>query len=1300
MQDLLPYFCLFEDCGQPYRTFQTTEEWLNHTKADHARTSWVCQMCRSPGATGKQATFHDEAAYRQHLEQVHPSIAVSQLALVVQMSCNKEAPIYPCCQFCGFVPEAHLLNVEDSKCQLEITTHMAKSHLQPFALDSIPWDIAGADNDDSGKVSGSSVTDSLGEVIRQQIMNDSTLEAFKAASADADSLTALSADGKVYAASLEEIRRRWGSRIDSKEFRDSWREKIAADYSIIERDALLGLAETAVAWARMGEDAPETVLLVSGPQNLDSDATKGEGGPLRQGRKRSVAPLVTKERTELDSRKEPQPAYDVHSETEVTEIEKRFLDLVRQGQLEGVSDFLSKMSPDFNVDCDDERGFRALHLAALNGSPEMIKTLFDAGCGIDRFADEVATPLHLAVAQDSFEAANALLESGVFVDVLKFGLGTALHAACLLQRPRVVQLLLDKGADVNCSSFVDFDYVQTFQNLEPLGVCGGKDATSSHSEPPLHQNPNGSITSIVHGAPLAIAGILGSVDIIRILIQHGASVDAEARWQSVELHVLADECTPLTLACRSGESEAARILLNAGANIDHEDGDGDDAALNAVYSWSFETVQVLVQHVSSADKRRTKFGPALIKAAERGLIEIVRFLLAHDVTADFLGGEIGRTPLMSASSNGQCDVMNALLQSGASVDKINSMGRTALFYAVSDPSGHAIAALLAAGADINHTDNTGYTALMASTGESDPACLRELVDHQADLHLQDENGADALSYAACREQKEQAQILIERGARVDAPDIEGWTPLIVAAAWNSHAIARLLIEHGANVEHQTFNTLDTALSKAAQFGSLEAAQVLIESGAALDTKNQKGNTALFEAAARNNPEVLKLLIESGSALDGEDDKGDTVLMTTVNAGHIECLQILIEAGATSSASQRVWELALLLAAGKGNVACLSLLLPKSQPDVRNDEGMTALMLAVSEGHKECARLLLEAKAAVDLSDDLDRTALHYAAKDRQAECMRLLLDHGASHSLRDRDGRTPFLLLAAEGKEGGHSAECVRALLDAGVSITDTDKNDRSALWLAVHDGDDEVLEALCCIQKLDKDAFDEHGETALMFAAKFFDFSKHVKALMEGGANVDLQNPKNGRNALAYALSLWNYRGAAVLMKAGSTLSKVVAATDSGTLLELKEGLDRMTTFRDDEDCSDLVKSSLRDVMEELGVRKWRKDPVLTLKPHQKERLFALFKAAKQRLRSKRKFKSVSFAPVNTPESGENGDESSKASDDSGDGSSEDAETGPQDTLFALNGSLDAISTPASTAIEPSEEASKTKTEPSLNAG
>jgi hypothetical protein len=199
--------------------------------------------------------------------------------------------------------------------------------------------------------------------------------------------------------------------------------------------------------------------------------------------------------------------------------------------------------------------------------------------------------------------------------------------------------------------------------------------------------------------------------------------------------------------------------------------------------------------------------------------------------------------------------------------------------------------------------------------------------------------------------------------------------------------------------------------------------------------------------------------------------------------------------------------------------------------------------------------------------------------------------------------------------------------------VNEKDDQGISALWLAAHVGDDSVLQALCSYDDLDKDAFNGVGQTALIHTARYIQLLKKTEFLIAAGANLHLQQPSDGNNALADALMLSSYPAAAALMQAGSDLSMVVTATSSAILLEVKEGLDDMMTNHYGENCRDLVKANLRQVVTQLGVLIQARDPVVALKSHQKERLMKWARSAKRKIRSRRKHKGVSFAMIETPE-------------------------------------------------------------------
>ncbi len=71
----------------------------------------------------------------------------------------------------------------------------------------------------------------------------------------------------------------------------------------------------------------------------------------------------------------------------------------------------------------------------------------------------------------------------------------------------------------------------------------------------------------------------------------------------------------------------------------------------------------------------------------------------------------GETALMEAADKGQLEVVRLLLRHGADVNAADEDGETALMRAADDGHTEVVRALIAAGADVNARDEDGETAL-------------------------------------------------------------------------------------------------------------------------------------------------------------------------------------------------------------------------------------------------------------------------------------------------------------------------------------------------------------------------------------------------------------------------------------------------------------------------------------------------------------------------------------------------------------------------------------------------------------
>jgi ankyrin repeat protein len=119
---------------------------------------------------------------------------------------------------------------------------------------------------------------------------------------------------------------------------------------------------------------------------------------------------------------------------------------------------------------------------------------------------------------------------------------------------------------------------------------------------------------------------------------------------------------------------------------------------------------------------------------------------------------------------------------------------------------------------------------------------------------------------------EMVRVLLEYKADVNARHNGGWTSLHLASRGNLSLgpnitpsfsnVARLLLEHGADINAKATTHFDgTPLHLAAEQGRVEIVHVLLQNGADVSMKDDRGRTALQVASDRGHAEVVKLLSE-------------------------------------------------------------------------------------------------------------------------------------------------------------------------------------------------------------------------------------------------------------------------------------------------------------------------------------------------------------------------------------------------------------------------------------------------------
>jgi ankyrin repeat protein len=268
---------------------------------------------------------------------------------------------------------------------------------------------------------------------------------------------------------------------------------------------------------------------------------------------------------------------------------------------------------------------------------------------------------------------------------------TLLHEAVNFKQASIVKLLIDAGANVNAKDrdlrqplhfALEFPMDQIPPMVTPTGFTAYAPRPPVNKEPAIQVeivdlllkagaevNPRKARGSITQGAlymfqpPLSMAARAGNVTMVKLLLEHGADVDATDYF----------DCPALIEAVNAGSFEAVKLLVEAGANVNAQQRLGDSALVRSIHGRDL----VISEFKSKAERASKQAIDAGIKEINRRFALIFEYLVKH----------------------------------GANLELVDDRGQTVLFSSINDANRPALEVLISAGADVNHSDGEGRTPL-------------------------------------------------------------------------------------------------------------------------------------------------------------------------------------------------------------------------------------------------------------------------------------------------------------------------------------------------------------------------------------------------------------------------------------------------------------------------------------------------------------------------------------------------------------------------------------------------------------